>query len=519
MTLLVQQYFSDSARRFPDKPAVCCRKESVSYRRLDEETNAWARAFLDRGLRRGEFVLIFMKKGIPAVRSILSILKADCAYVPLDVSSPPERIASIVASTGARFALVDSKSAAEFSDRTKDLTDLNIIDIDDASIVADQSTLPIVYENLSIDVAYVLFTSGSTGKPKGVMISHQMIVDYIDWCVDTYDISERDEIANHAPLYFDNSTFDLYTSFKSGASLHLVHDELNLIMTKLVPWLDQRGITIFFCVPSVLNILLKSGKLGASLFNRMRHVIAAGEALSPAVLREWMLLYPRVQFTNMYGPTEITVDCTFHVVAEIPGPDATVVPIGRPRKNMEVFVELEDGTLSKQPGAEGELLVRGKSVSYGYLNDSEKTAAAFIQNPRHDLYHDPIYRTGDLVRIASDGSILFVGRRDQQIKYMGNRIELGEIESALVTLKGVRDGVVLFNDSPIVEEKCIGALVCLDEGADKSEIMAALRKRVPSYMVPHKLAVVESLPQTPNGKADRKAAFALVFDAADASNA
>ena len=151
-------------------------------------------------------------------------------------------------------------------------------------------------------------------------------------------------------------------------------------------------------------------------------------------------------------------------------------------------------------------------MSYGYLNDDEKTAAAFIQNPRHDLYHDPIYRTGDLARIAPDGAILFIGRRDQQIKYMGNRIELGEIESALITVEGVRDGVVLFNDSPIVEEKCIGALVCLDDGIDKADVMAALKKRVPSYMVPHKMVETASLPQTPNGKADRKAAFGIVFD-------
>ena len=512
MTTLVQQYFSDSAARFPVKPAVCCRKDSVLYGDLELETNAWSRHLRDLGLRRGEFVLIFMEKDIPAIRSILTILKSDCAYVPLDLSSPAERIASIVDSTAARFALVDARSAADFTELTADLSGLTIVDIDEVRAIAHTSDAPIEYENLSIDVAYVLFTSGSTGKPKGVMISHQMITDYIDWCVETYAISDSDEIANHAPLYFDNSTFDLYTAFKSGASLHLVNDELNLIMVKLIPWLEKRGITVFFCVPSVLNILLKTKKLMPGLFSRMRHVIAAGEALSPSVLREWMQTYPHVQYTNMYGPTEITVDCTFHVVSEAPGPDDTIIPIGRARKNMEVFIELKDGTLSKEPGSEGELLVRGKSVSYGYLNDDEKTAAAFIQNPRHDLFHDPIYRTGDLARVADDGSILFVGRRDQQIKYMGNRIELGEIESALITLPGVLDGVVLFNDSPVVEEKCIGALICLDVGTDKGKIMAALRKRVPAYMVPHKLVEAELLPQTPNGKADRKAAFKLVFE-------
>ena len=509
MTTLVQRYFSASAARFPDKTAVACKKDTVTYGQLDRETNAWARRLREMGLGRGEFVPFFMKKGIASIRSILSILKSDCAYVPLDVSSPEARLADILDATGARFVLVDSASAERLAELLGDRSDVTVVDVDGDPGASDD---PIEYENLSIDVAYVLFTSGSTGKPKGVMISHQMIVDYVDWCVDTYALGSDDVIANHAPLYFDNSTFDLYTAFKTGASLHLVHDELNLIMVKLLPWLEKNGVTVFFCVPSVLNILLKSGKLSPDLLGAMRHVIAAGEALPPDVVRQWMEIYPHVQFTNMYGPTEITVDCTFHVIEEPPEPGATMIPIGKPRANMEVFVQREDGSLSTQPGAEGEIVVRGASVSYGYLGDAEKTEAAFFQNPQHDLYHDPMYRTGDLGRIDGDGAFLFVGRRDQQIKYMGNRIELGEIESVLVSLDGVREGVVLFNDSPVVEEKCIGALVCLEGGTTKGDVTALLREKLPSYMVPHKVVTADALPQTPNGKADRKASFALVFE-------
>ena len=511
MTKLIQEYFSQSAARFPDKVAVACRKQTVTFGELEAETNRWARALQSRGLGRGEFVPFFMKKGIPSIRSILTILKADCAYVPLDVASPPERLLEILDSTNARFVLADSNSLERLRQITAECTDLTIVNIDDSDSLVDISDSEIPCENLSLDIAYVLFTSGSTGKPKGVMIAHQMIVDYIDWCVETYTLGPDDQIANHAPLYFDNSTFDLYTAFKTGATLHLVHDELNLIMIKLLPWLERNAITVFFCVPSVLNILLKSGKLTPGLLPAMRHVIAAGEALPPDVLREWMKLYPDIQFTNMYGPTEITVDCTFHVVPEAPAAGSRSIPIGIPRNNMEVFVELEGGELSKQPGAEGELIVRGKSVSYGYLNDPEKTREAFFQNPRHDHFHDPLYRTGDLARIGDDGAFHFIGRRDQQIKYMGNRIELGEIESVLIALPGVRDGVVLFNDSPVFEEKCIAALVSLEPGVDRADLSSALRNQLPTYMVPHKIVVADVIPQTPNGKADRKAAFALIF--------
>jgi D-alanine--poly(phosphoribitol) ligase subunit 1 len=454
-------------------------------------------------------VPFFRKKGVRSIESILSILKADCAYVPLDASSPAARIESILEATRAKHVLVTRASRAAFEALCPPRPGLMLVEID-----ADpqESDAPVDYRNLSIDIAYVLFTSGSTGRPKGVMISHQMITDYIDWCVETYQLSGDDVIANHAPLYFDNSTFDLYTAFKTGASLHLIHDDLNLIMSNIISWLRKREISCFFCVPSVLNILLRSGKLVAGSLPRLRHVIAAGEALPPDVVRQWMTLFPEILVTNMYGPTEITVDCTWHRVARTPAPGELHIPIGKARTNMEVFVEREDGVLSTTPGDEGELIVRGRSVAYGYLGEPEKTRAAFFQNPRHDFYHDPLYRTGDVARIAEDGAFIFLGRRDSQIKYMGNRIELGEVEAALLAVPGVVDGVVLFNDSPISEEKAIGALVCLAPGLDRQTVVATLKQRLPGYMVPHRIVEAEiDLPRTPNGKADRRAAFGLVF--------
>jgi D-alanine--poly(phosphoribitol) ligase subunit 1 len=510
VTTLVQQYFSASARRFPDKVAVACGRDAIAYGALEARSNARARELAARGLARGGFVPFFLKKGVHAIEAILAILKADCAYVPLDASSPARRIADILAATRAAFVLVDDATEARLREILAEAGGANVelVNLDRSP---DASDAPVESRNLSIDVAYVLFTSGSTGTPKGVMISHQMIVDYIEWCVETYQLDERDVIANHAPLYFDNSTFDLYTAFKTGASLHLVHDELNVIMTRLVPWIRDRGITTFFCVPSVMTILLKSGKLAPGAFPALRHVIAAGEVLPPEVVRRWMELFPHVRFANMYGPTEITVDCTYHAITEPPAPDATAIPIGKPRRNMEVFVLREDGTLGDAPGSEGEIVVRGQSVAYGYLGDPERTAAAFVQNPRHALFRDPLYRTGDLARIGPDGSFWFVGRRDQQIKYMGNRIELGEIESVLLKLEGVTEGVVVFHDAPAVEDKCIGALVVLAPGMTKEEVAAALQQRLPGYMVPRRITVAAEMPRTPNGKSDRRAALDLVF--------
>lgn len=508
MIYLVQQYFSESAKRFPDSVAIACREERVTYRDLDLQTNALARHLRESGLSRGSFVPVFIDKGINAIKAILAILKADCAYVPLDTGSPAARLSGIFDDTKAGLVLVDHKSIAAFRERCPDESRLTLLNVDEPIGAADT---PLEYSNISIDVAYTLFTSGSTGKPKGVMISHQMIIDYIEWCVETYELGHEDVIANHAPLYFDNSTFDIYTAFKCGASLHLVHDELNLLLTRMIPWLRDRKITCFFCVPSVLTILLKSGKLVAGALPSLRHIIAAGEVLPPPVLREWMDLVPGAQFTNMYGPTEITVDCTFHVVAERPPEGQKVVPIGKPRTNMEVFVQLKDGRLCTDPGSEGELVVRGNSVSYGYLGDPERTRAAFFQNPRHNLFPDLLYRTGDIARIDDDGSFIFVGRRDDQIKYMGNRIELGEIESVIQGLDGVMEIAVVFNDSAVTEDKCIGALVRLGPDLTKESMLSSLKQLLPGYMVPRRVLAVEEVPKTSNGKIDRRAALGLVF--------
>lgn len=510
MITLVQQYFSHSAARFPDKPAICCDNSEVTFREADEFSNSFARALQHSGTSRGQLIPFFMKKGTNSILSILSILKADCAYVPIDVNSPAQRLQSIIDATQAPVIVVDAQSKPLLesllpADKRPAILEISAHEPTDIS--------PIDYQNLSIDMAYVLFTSGSTGVPKGVMIPHKAIIDYIEWCVETYEISDTDVVSNHAPLYFDNSTFDLYTAFKAGATLHLVHDELNSILPRLIKWLNERCVSVFFCVPSVLTLLLKSRRLKPDSFPNLRHLICAGEVLPPDVLREWMLLYPHIQFTNMYGPTEITVDCTMYRITAPPEPGCLSIPIGPARRNMELFVRTDDSTLSTTTGARGELLVRGTAVAYGYLGDETKTRKAFIQNPNNPFFHDPLYCTGDLVELDQSGNFLYLGRIDDQIKHLGYRIELGEIEASLVAIDQVNEGVVVYGTRQGQEESEIGALVSLRAPMETSELRKALEARLPAYMVPTKITLFsDEFPRTPNGKYDRKATAKIVFE-------
>jgi len=498
---LVQQYFSQSAQRFPDKPAVCCEDKSISYKELDLFSNSFARTLISAGAKRGSFIPFFMHKSVESIQSILSILKADCAYIPVDINSPAQRLESILDTAQSEILIVDDHSEELF----KRLLPNNPIQLINICQFTGGNSKNIQYQNLSIDLAYVLFTSGSTGIPKGVMIPHKAIIDYIDWCVETYQLTNKDIISNHAPLYFDNSTFDLYTAFKTGATLHLVHEALNSVIPLLVSWLREREITTFFCVPSVLTMLLKSRRLKEDSFPKLRHLICAGEVLPVEILTEWMKRYPHIQYTNMYGPTEITVDCSYHIQHQLPDAECRSIPIGKARTNMELLVRNERGELTSDVGAEGELLVRGTSVAYGYLGDVERTQKVFIQHPQHNLFYDPLYCTGDLVRIDENKNFIYVGRADTQIKYLGYRIELGEIESIINSTQGVEEAVVVFNNSLEENKKTIAALISLKAEYLLADVIAEIKQRLPAYMVPGIITpTIEEFPRTANGKYDRK---------------
>ncbi|CAE1147797.1 amino acid adenylation domain-containing protein [Serratia rhizosphaerae] len=510
MTNSVQHYLNESAKLFPNKVAVRCRtdevNEFITYQELDNFTNAFG-AYLQRlGVEKGDMVAFYMPKSVSAVKALLSIVKSSAAYIPLDYRTPENRLASILKESDAKIVIVNQYSVDRAVEVFGKLDHrIKIINIDDFS--ADTSVLPALNDNtISVDLAYVLFTSGSTGTPKGVMIPHGAIVDYIDWCVETYGLTAEDQIANHAPLYFDNSTFDIYTALKTGATLNLVPESVNMMIPRLADWIRDESISIFFCVPSVLSMLQQTGRLHADMFPELKQILCAGEVLPINVLRTWMNLFPHIQFTNMYGPTEITVDCSYHIIDKIPGPEKKHVPIGQPRGNMEMYILTDEGELTQQRGSRGELLVRGYSVAYGYLGNQEKTNESFIQNPKHNKYSDILYKTGDLALIGEDGLFYYSGRKDSQIKHLGYRIELGEIESNVLRLAFVEEAVAIYRTSGENLGSFIGMALKTNQNIEFRALRSALATVLPNYMIPSKFVfITDSFPRTANGKYDRKA--------------
>jgi len=361
-----------------------------------------------------------------------------------------------------------------------------------------------VARRIDADPCYVIFTSGSTGEPKGVTIGHRSVIDYIDWAIGCYAVDASEVIASQSPLFFDNSTLDLYLSFATGAALDLVPEELFAFPLRLLEYLDERRITTLFWVPSVLIGIANAGVLDECQPRHLRKLLFAGEVMPVKQLNQLIEKLPGRLFSNLYGPTEITVDCTYFSLREpYPGPS---LPIGYACRNSDLLVIDEQGraTATDQPG---ELLVRGSSLALGYWNDMERTTQVFVQNPLHERYRDPCYRTGDLVRRDQNGCIFFLGRRDHQIKLMGYRIELGEIEAAALALPKVSNGCALFDR----ERQRI--VLVVQASADALELRRELARALPKYMVPAEVRVMAALPMTPNGKIDRQRLARELFQA------
>lgn len=496
MNINIIEYFNNTAETYPQKIAVKDLEGELSFSEL--RTNAHAIGHKINKVHRGinAPIAIFLPKSNDTISAILGILYSGNIYAPLDVHNPADRIQAILEQLQPACVITNSK----YRSKLQSFEGLApIISLDEISSKVS-NTAPVGYTKcIDNDPAYIIHTSGSTGIPKGVVISHRSIFDYIHWAIDTFAITQHEIIGNQAPLVFDNSTLDIYLMVFTGATLCLIPEQLFVFPVKLMEYINQHKVTFVFWVPSVLINVANLKLLESVKMPTLRKVLFAGEVMPTKPLNYWINnMDDEVMFANLYGPTEITVDCTFYIVNRKFN-DTEVLPIGKACRNSDILILNEKDKLCKID-EEGELCVRGSSLALGYWRNPEKTSSAFVQNPLNTSYPEKIYRTGDVVYKNNAEEIIFVGRKDNQIKHLGYRIELGEIEHAISSCFDSIIACVLYNHT---DKKIVLVYESKSEIQD-TEFRKRLVKVLSKYMLPSQYFRLDKLPLNTSGKIDRK---------------
>ena len=490
----VTYWLDQSAERLPDKVAFADERKEITFGQLKAQAMALATGMLEKGLFRKP-VVIYLEKGVDVLVSFMGAAYSCNFYSPIDIDMPASRVNKILEVLQPALVITTAKLRKNFESYAYEGEYLLFEEA--AGLQADEELIDAARERgIDTDLLYVLFTSGSTGVPKGVTINHRSVIDYIDWVTETFEITEEDSFGNQAPFYFDNSILDIYSTIKSGATTYIIPKNLFAQPVPLLEYLKEKKINTIFWVPSALIVVAKLKAFrNVDLSDTLERVLFCGEVMPNKQLNTWRKFLPDVLYANLYGPTEITDACTYYIV-DREFADEEPLPIGIPMANTDILI-LNDKDEPVKGDEIGELCVRGTSLSMGYYNNPEKTREAFVQNPLNPCVPEIIYRTGDLVKYNEYGEIVYLSRKDFQIKHMGHRIELGEIETAVSSLEEIALNCCLY------DEKRQKIVLFIEENLDKAYINEKISGLVPEYMLPGKVITLEKMPINANGKIDR----------------
>ena len=489
----VLEYLEKTVTRVPEKTAFSNGEDSLNFAEVYGHSRSIG-SRLAAGGYYNEPVVVFMGKHPKCIPAFFGCVYGGCYYVPIDEEMPRFRIELIFENLKPRVMLCDSKTAEIAKEFNFDGETLIYDEVVEGPV--DEAALQSIRDRqLDTDPIYIVFTSGSTGIPKGVVACHRSVIDYIEQLSDTLGFNEDTVFANQAPLYFDACLKELYPTIKFGATTYLVPHHLFMFPIKLVEYLNQHKVNTVCWVVSALT-MISSFKTFDKVLPEYLHTIAFGSEVFPIKqFKLWRQALPNAKFTNLYGPTECTgMSCYYHVDRDFELDEA--IPVGRPFRNTQILLLTDENKLAA-PGEVGEICIRGTCLTLGYYHNFEKTNEVFVQNPLNDRFPELIYRTGDLGKWNDRGELVFVSRKDYQIKHMGHRIELGEIEVNVNMMEGIRISCCIY-------DKPTDKIVLFFVGdRDTKELVTVLRNKLPRYMIPNKVIKLDTMPLTANGKLNR----------------
>ena len=500
MKINLIELFEETVKRYPQKVAVIDKDREITFSALHQQSLRLASRLISMGIAQNKPVGVFLDKSIESVYANLGILYAGDFYMNLDIKTPAERIRNII-------QLVEPAAIISTTRQIKPIEGIipsttQLILLDEADETADVDTTAILRRLSTIidtDPSCIINTSGSTGTPKGVVLNHKSFFDFIEWAIDTFHFGDDLVMGSLSPIVFDIYSFELCMLMAKASTLVVLPAHLAAFPAKILEVLEQHKVNFLFWVPTIMVNIANMDLLSAFKLESLKTVWFAGEVFPTKQYNYWHHHLPQTTFANLYGPIEITLDCTYYIInKEIP--DEEPLPIGYPCRNTDILVLDDEDRLVKEANVEGELCVRGTSLAMGYYNNPEKTAAAFVQNPLNKAYPEVIYRTGDIVCYNEEGLIMFKGRKDNIVKHQGYRTDLGEIEHVIInTLKLVKNGCIVYNQA----EKQITLFYEAEEEVPVTEFRLSIGKVLPKYMIPTAYHRLEQLQRNANGKIDR----------------
>lgn len=489
----VLEYLEQIVEQVPDKTAYANEEMGYTFRQVYDYSRSIGTCLNKRSFYK-EPVVVFMGKHPREIVTFYGVIYSGNYYVPIDEEMPWHRIELIFENLKPRVVICDSSTCQ----RLEQLSFHGEILLYEELIAyaSEGSVLDGIRDRqLDTDPIYIVFTSGSTGVPKGVVACHRSVIDYVDTLSDILVVKQGTVFGMQVPLYVDACLKELYPTLKFGATAYLIPKNLFSFPLQLVKFLNEYKINTVCWVVSALTMISSFGALEKEIPEYLHTVAFGSEVFPMKQYHLWRKHLPKARFINLYGPTEATgMSCYYEVDREFT--DGELLPIGKPFRNKEIIL-LDENNLVPEQGAEGEICIRGTGLTLGYYNNFDKTNEAFVQNPLNKVYPELIYRTGDIGKLNEHGELMFVSRKDNQIKHMGHRIELGEIENAANQLEEIKCACAVFDQ---IKKKII--LYYVGE-LSKAQMALSLKEKLPRYMIPNIIEDLEEMPLTSNGKLDR----------------